>query len=278
MPSVAYSLRRLFSAYSGPLVRVRETGGNTEQDFGYDANGDLDVAAIASFVGANDGMVVTWYDQIGGNHASALAGSAARQPRIAVAGVVTTKTTKPTIDWVYNGTAKGLVSDATLAGNDPIFYAVAAHDATPFGGAPRVVSLCSTKLGNDYDAATAIALIQARYFAPDLYQQQEFQWGQYNTQNLTVGQLYRFRGATLAAGPTLSLGHDNVAPSSSPSVGGPISLANSYVRVGCANDTDVGGSLVGKISTVIGWLGAAPSAGDEATMAAFLAAAYEVDG
>ena len=63
--TVAYSLRRLSSSYTGALIRVREDSGNTQTDIGYDSNGDLDTAAIASHCGANNGYIVKWYDQSG---------------------------------------------------------------------------------------------------------------------------------------------------------------------------------------------------------------------
>lgn len=51
--AVAYSLRKLRTAYSGNSVRVRRAVDNTEQDFGFDINGDLDIAGIESFFGNN---------------------------------------------------------------------------------------------------------------------------------------------------------------------------------------------------------------------------------
>ena len=51
--SVAYSLRKLRTAYSGSAIRVRRAVDNTEQDFVFDINGDLDVAGIESFFGNN---------------------------------------------------------------------------------------------------------------------------------------------------------------------------------------------------------------------------------
>lgn len=82
---VAYSVRRLSSSYTGSLMRVRRSSDSAETDIGYDANGDLDTAAIASHCGVGSGYVVTWYDQSGnGNNLSrAVAGD---QPRIYNAG------------------------------------------------------------------------------------------------------------------------------------------------------------------------------------------------
>jgi|SRR5215475_790600 len=57
-------------AYSGAsigsnAVRLRESGGNTEQDFKTIASGSLDLAAITTFKGANQIFVVKLYDQTG---------------------------------------------------------------------------------------------------------------------------------------------------------------------------------------------------------------------
>lgn len=101
--SVAYSTRiPSGNTYSGPLIRVRRSSDNTEQDFGatsiVDANGDkwLDTAALLTFVGAGNGFVTTWYDQAGsGRHmAQATAGS---QPSIVTAGVVLTSAGRPAV-------------------------------------------------------------------------------------------------------------------------------------------------------------------------------------
>jgi hypothetical protein len=51
--ALAYSLRKLRTAYSGNAIRVRRFVDNTEEDFGFDTNGDLDIAGIESFFGNN---------------------------------------------------------------------------------------------------------------------------------------------------------------------------------------------------------------------------------
>lgn len=61
----AYSFRKLRTAYAGSAVRIRESGGNTEQDFGFDGSGNFDSAGAATFIGANSGFITTWYDQSG---------------------------------------------------------------------------------------------------------------------------------------------------------------------------------------------------------------------
>jgi len=55
--------RRVLSSYTGSLVRLRRDSDDAEADFGYTSNNDLDTAAIASWLGAATGYVVTIYDQ-----------------------------------------------------------------------------------------------------------------------------------------------------------------------------------------------------------------------
>jgi len=87
--SVAYSLRKLRTAYSGNCIRVRRSSDNAEQDIGFVGN-NLDTASLLTFCGAGNGFVTTWYDQSGNanNTTQATAGS---QPRIVASGVVETK-------------------------------------------------------------------------------------------------------------------------------------------------------------------------------------------
>tara|TARA_B100000900_G_C20554548_1_gene706223 strand:- start:422 stop:1267 length:846 start_codon:yes stop_codon:yes gene_type:complete len=63
--TAAYSLRKLRTAYTGSAIRIRRFSDNTEQDIGFDSDGNLDTTAITSFVGSNSAAVVTWYEQSG---------------------------------------------------------------------------------------------------------------------------------------------------------------------------------------------------------------------
>ncbi len=68
-PAVAaYSVRLLSNDYTGYAMKIRETGGDTETDISFNANGEIDVTDIEDFCGANDGYIVTWYDQSGNNY------------------------------------------------------------------------------------------------------------------------------------------------------------------------------------------------------------------
>ena len=67
----AYSVRKLRTAYTGPAMKVQDTVGGATQDIYFDANNNLDEAAIISYGGSNDVFVQTWYDQsINGNNAT----------------------------------------------------------------------------------------------------------------------------------------------------------------------------------------------------------------
>lgn len=79
-------LSKVRSNYTGSCFRVRRSSDNAEQDIGF-VGRVFDSAALASFVGANDGHIVTFYDQSGNGRNFAQA-TAANQPRIVIAGAV----------------------------------------------------------------------------------------------------------------------------------------------------------------------------------------------
>lgn len=109
---VAYSLRQVSTSYAGNCIRVRRSSDNAEQDFGF-SSGVLDTASLLTFVGANNGFVVTWYDQ-SGNGNNQTQSTAASQPQIVSSGSVITQNSKPclkfdgTDDYMYNNTT-GLI-------------------------------------------------------------------------------------------------------------------------------------------------------------------------
>jgi len=100
--AVAYSAaRRLATAYTGPLIRVRRSSDNAEQDIGYTSGNILDTSALTTFVGANSGYVTTWYDQ-SGNAKNAVQSTASFQPRIVNAGTIDTFNSIPSLYWYSN--------------------------------------------------------------------------------------------------------------------------------------------------------------------------------
>lgn len=96
--SVAYSLRRVRTAYTGPAIKVRRSSDNQEMDIFFNSGGDLDTSTLLSFVGGGSGFVTRWYDQ-SGNNDYAYNDTASTQPRIVIGGVVTTSGNRPAIYW-----------------------------------------------------------------------------------------------------------------------------------------------------------------------------------
>lgn len=58
----------LNSSYAGNAFQVRRSSDNATQDIGFDGNGNVDEAALTSFIGGNSGYVTTWYDQSGNGY------------------------------------------------------------------------------------------------------------------------------------------------------------------------------------------------------------------
>jgi hypothetical protein len=104
----AYSLRKLRTAYTGSAIRVRRSNDNTEQDIGFVGN-DLDTTSLKTFVGANSGLVTTWYDQ-STNARNATQTTAANQPRIVNAGTIERIAGEPSI--FFDGSNDNLRADA----------------------------------------------------------------------------------------------------------------------------------------------------------------------
>ena len=113
--------RKLRTAYSGSLIRVRRDSDNAEQDIGFDGNGNLDESALTTFVGANSGYVTTAYDQ-SGNANDWTQATSSEQPRIVDAGTVEKVNGKPAYRCIYSiPTNQGLVSTITGGATSTIF-------------------------------------------------------------------------------------------------------------------------------------------------------------
>jgi len=105
--TAAYSVRKLRTAYTGASMRIRRFSDNTEQDIGFDSDGNLDTAAITSFIGSSNAAVVIWYEQSGQASNWNLTNTVTTgQPRIASSGSVFTLNGKPAIDDQNSGAAR----------------------------------------------------------------------------------------------------------------------------------------------------------------------------
>lgn len=100
--AAAYSLRRLTWAYGGPVVRVRRSSDNTEQDF---IATQVTDGTLTTFCGAGNGFVRTWYDQ-SGNNRNLEQSVASQQPQLVNNGVILTSSTKPIL--LFDGTNDSL--------------------------------------------------------------------------------------------------------------------------------------------------------------------------
>ena len=85
--AAAYSLRTLSDAFiNQPIIRVRRSNDNAEADFTAE---EISNGTLTTWTGANNGLVVTWYDQ-SGNNRHATQATAGNQPMIVSAGSLVT--------------------------------------------------------------------------------------------------------------------------------------------------------------------------------------------
>lgn len=127
---LAYSLRKLRSAYSGACIKVRRSSDNTTQDIGFNAQGALDTAALLSFCGAGNGYVDTIYDQ-SGNARHTTQSTAASQAQVVASGALIK------IDGTHAGIRLGSNVPYPLAvsawpGNAVDFFSVQTVSADPY--------------------------------------------------------------------------------------------------------------------------------------------------
>jgi len=122
--AAAFSVRKLDKDYTGYCMRVREDSGDTEADIGFDGNGDLDTASIATHCGSANGYVVTWYDQanIGGTPNNATQSTASAQPQIYNGTAVITENGKPALDFDGSGDYLNTVTSTQFT-NHSLFIA-----------------------------------------------------------------------------------------------------------------------------------------------------------
>ena len=108
--AAAYSVRQL-SDKAVLALRIRRDSDDVEQNFGFDTNGDLDTAGIASFCGTANGYVTRWWDQsTNGNHSDQA--TDASQPQIYNGTAVITENGKPAAR--FDGTNDFIKNDAAV--------------------------------------------------------------------------------------------------------------------------------------------------------------------
>ena len=140
--SVAYSLRELSTAFVGqPVVRVRRSDNNAEQDF---TATEITDGTLETFVGAgNDGFVTTWYDQSGGGN-NAVQATASKQPQLVNSGVVIFNNGKPScvFNLDYLDSSNFLTPDLSIGHTNFMVFEHISQLGNPFD-ADAILSIAS---------------------------------------------------------------------------------------------------------------------------------------
>jgi len=114
--SVAYSLRKLRTLYTGDCIEVYN--GTSYASIGFDSSNGLDLTALANHCGSNDGFVSKWYDQSINNN-TAFQTDTTKMPKVydGTTQSVLLQDSKPVIKYIHgNGCSMditNLVTDST---------------------------------------------------------------------------------------------------------------------------------------------------------------------
>lgn len=129
--SIAVSLRKLRSAYSGFCIEVIREIDNATLNIGF-VNNVLDTTTLSTFIGAGTGRIKTWYDQ-SGNANNLIKDGLFPAPKIINTGVIYTSNSKPTILFILS---ELLNFTSTLSSFNPIslFLTQKANNTTNAGG------------------------------------------------------------------------------------------------------------------------------------------------
>ena len=132
--AAAYSLRSLSNSYADPVVTVRRSSDDAEEDF---TAAEVADGTLAAFCGAGDGFVYRWWDQ-SGNARHAVAAADANEPQIVDSGVVVQEGGHAALK--FDGAGDYLRSDLVNANQQYSVFFVYTHTAL-FGGTERILSL-----------------------------------------------------------------------------------------------------------------------------------------
>jgi|GEM_PF-2043306 len=95
-PVLAYGLRKIVSSYNGYALKIRRSSDGNTQDIGFDSLGNLDTAALKSWVLTSSAYIDTWYDQ-SGNGKNMTQITPGNQPMIVSNGTLQTINNLPTV-------------------------------------------------------------------------------------------------------------------------------------------------------------------------------------
>jgi hypothetical protein len=192
--AAAYSLRSLSNSYAGPVVTVRRSSDDAEEDF---TAAEVSDGTLAAFCGAGDGFVKQWWDQ-SGNAVHAAAPVVSNEPLIVSAGAVILEEGKPAIK--FDGLNDGLVSPYSidLASSKKMTVVSAMTYST---GTTNCISL-GRDLYSDYQRGASIAIFPSSNYSEIVVGNGATFYAQYRIAVPTTGQ---HLWATVISAPSASV-------------------------------------------------------------------------
>lgn len=184
--AAARGLRRVLGDYSGPLIQVRRDSDQALADIGFDADGNLDEAALLAHTGAASGFVAKVYDQTAQGY-DWLSAANNRQLRIVNAGSVEKIGSRPAARFMTNETRSGYYTavNATTYGG-PTLTAMAVVSISAGGTDNRVLSVTADNL---WDVGPGTACIIQDSGANSINAWRNAQGGYLGSAPLTYGTL-----------------------------------------------------------------------------------------
>jgi hypothetical protein len=217
--AAAYSLRRLSANYTGPVVRVRRSSDNTEQDFTATQVTD---GTLTTFCGAGNGFVRTWYDQ-SGNARNAEQATTANQPQIVSSGSLILRNTKPVVRFDVTNDALSFSGSSMPSVSAASFIAVAQ---------------CNDSVATKFilTAGPAVSSATAGITFNNAERPAVFVWGGAEpTGNITTSQTLVFG---TVSGTALSLWQNGTSVNTATNATS-LALVNSTISVGCNPDVSL---------------------------------------
>jgi hypothetical protein len=148
----AVSVRLLDKDYTGYCMKVRRASDDAEANIGFDSNGDLDTAAIATHCGSSAGYVSVWYD-MSGNSNNATQSTTSLQPQIYNGTAVITDNGKPAVSYAGSNRLDAIFTAKTISAQSS--FAVTSISSS--GGFDRILTQAN---GSVSDVPFFIAILR----------------------------------------------------------------------------------------------------------------------
>lgn len=162
-----YSLRKLYSGYSGSAIRIRRSLDNAEADIGFDASGNLDETTVLAWAGAGDAWVSILYNQATGLHPTITEGTDLKQtttgsqPKLVSAGTILKSNNKPAMLFDASVGQSLAASGGIVYAQPNIFFTTANSTAQIASNRQYIFDGDVTGAGNTTDQRHVLALDNA---------------------------------------------------------------------------------------------------------------------